>query len=882
MEWQNFAGRVFAVNNGTPSDIRCNTYSKGNNTFIIYDGYMGIPQNLFINTVAWVLLIMLFAILRKMAWNYGRIALVQRNEQRELLHKSDHYNVWTQLFYGDCDLAALGYRGTGPGVDADSVDSQDAVLIDQGFFSWITAIFRVKDTQILKRSGPDAIQYLSFQRYLLAYMGLLTIICLVVVLPVNFQGDLEGDRAAFGHTTMINLEPKSYLLWIHVLLSVVLLPIGVYFMRHFSVNLKFEENQTISCTLMITDIPKDKCSKSLLVQHFEEAYPDVVIQDMQFAYNIKDLIRTERLRETASEAKAWSECYNLKNKGNRLMIYPCPCSWVLCCCKCCGCRKEDAALYYGQQEDILLKAVDREKAVSMEKPLGICFITFQNEVMASKVTKDHHHTCKCGVNPPSSSVSRFLEPYRWSVTNAPIPDDLYWENLSSNSENWYLRAFCINFFIFLILFFLTTPFVVITSLDVLRIINVINQLNPLLGRFLPTLLLWTVAALMPVLVSYSDQFVRHWTRSSENHTVMRKTFIFLLFMIVILPSLGLTSAKAFVEWALMTKNQTMRWECVFLPDNGAFYVNYVITSSFVGTALELIRFPELFMYVVRLCAMRSVAERISVRKAILWEFPFGTQYAWFLLVFAVTVIYSISCPLIAPFGLIYMFFKHCVDRHNIIFAYGPSKINKNIHVTAINFVVASILLMQMMVLFFMLLRRGFAEITVFSIVFFCISTAIFVGQIFFNVFKGFSPILYSQFKNEDQGSVETAEVPSVGASPSHVIFTPHVLNRRKRKHQSALMESNTADGSPVQRTYGTNFSDGETEDDVRAPVDPSAFEPTASETTSVNTGPLYQDYEQRSSNGLQTIPNSGNRDLSNRIQNQPLQSHYDDVLSQPI
>ena len=74
-----------------------------------------------------------------------------------------------------------------------------------------------------------------------------------------------------------------------------------------------------------------------------------------------------------------------------------------------------------------------------------------------------------------------------------------------------------------------------------------------------------------------------------------KCFTFLLFMVVILPSLGLTSAQAFFEWAINV-NGTYRWECVFLPDNGAFFVNYVITSSFIGTALELMRFAELFMY----------------------------------------------------------------------------------------------------------------------------------------------------------------------------------------------------------------------------------------------------------------------------------------------
>lgn len=172
----------------------------------------------------------------------------------------------------------------------------------------------------------------------------------------------------------------------------------------------------------------------------------------------------------------------------------------------------------------------------------------------------------------------------------------------------------------------------------------------MISQFLPTLILWTVAALLPVLVSYSDQWLSHWTRSEQNHSIMRKTFMFLLFMVLILPSVGLTSAQAFVEWTWHWKNETYRWECLFLPDKGAFFVNYITTSAFIGTGLELIRFPELFVYALRLCLARSEAEIVNVRKAILWEFPFGVQYAWMLLIFAMTTIYSLSCPLITPFG----------------------------------------------------------------------------------------------------------------------------------------------------------------------------------------------------------------------------------------
>jgi hypothetical protein len=63
---------------------------------------------------------------------------------------------------------------------------------------------------------------------------------------------------------------------------------------------------------------------------------------------------------------------------------------------------------------------------------------------------------------------------------------------------------------------------------------------------------------------------------------------------------GLTSLQGFLEAVISstrltngTSNYTFEWNCIFLPDNGAFFVNYVITSAIVGTALELMRVSEL-------------------------------------------------------------------------------------------------------------------------------------------------------------------------------------------------------------------------------------------------------------------------------------------------
>ena len=252
----------------------------------------------------------------------------------------------------------------------------------------------------------------------------------------------------------------------------------------------------------------------------------------------------------------------------------------------------------------------------------------------------------------------------------------------------------VNFALFFFALFLTTPEVVFTQfnsvgakLNVSKIADIL-QLPSYIVDFVPTLMVWGFTALLPLLVSWSDRFLGHWTRSEENHSIMKKTFWYLLFMVVFLPTFGFTSLQAGIEffWA-NNGSDTYRWECIFLPDSGAFFVNYAITAALVGAGLELVRLPELLWYAVQLCLSRSAAETPYIRDSIKYEFRFGEQYARIMMLFTMTIMYSMSCPIITPFGTLYFITKHYVDRHNLMYAYKPSKINKKVHSTAISFVI---------------------------------------------------------------------------------------------------------------------------------------------------------------------------------------------------
>ncbi|XP_047020442.1 CSC1-like protein 2 [Helicoverpa zea] len=650
--------------NGT-DDEGCMLVNTTQNV-IITGAYNGIPQTLILNLVSWSCLIVLFTVLRRTAWNYGRMALVQRTKSR-----------WTNLFYRGGDGDALVNRRR---------SAEEAVNIDEGFFTWLPAVFRLTREQVLAKCGPDAVHYLSFQRHAITLMFIVTLVSIGLILPINFQGtNLNVDSSTFSRTTLSNLTGRSNWLWVHTLISISFLPISVLIMRRCTGRKPVPTSMT--GTIMITNISKADRNESTIRAYFAHNFPHIQIVDLRLAYNINLLNDVQEKKDMVTEALIYTDTY-FKKTGKRITVKP---AW-------CG-PEIDALEFYTNEEKRLKDEAKRCRAMVLNDPLGIAFLTLPSYQLAEHV------------------INNFSLHRGWVLSHATNPSDIIWENLSVQPGVWYLKAIVVNFFLFIVLFFLTTPAIIVNLFNTMVAKpESLGKISTVIFEFLPTLLLWTMAAVMPAIVAFSDKFLSHWTKSQQNYSIMTKTVSYLLLMTLILPSLGLASAEAFVTWTIHHENDTMRWDCVFLPDKGAFFVNYVITSGLIGTALELIRFPELFLYVWYLLQSKSKAEKSYVKRAILYEFPFGVHYAWSIAIFSITMVYSLACPLIAPFGLLYMMLKHVGDKHNLYFAYGPCDMSGvgggRIHATAVRLIRVSVLLLLINMAAWAGLRAGFEARTI--------------------------------------------------------------------------------------------------------------------------------------------------------------------------
>ena len=97
---------------------------------------------------------------------------------------------------------------------------------------------------------------------------------------------------------------------------------------------------------------------------------------------------------------------------------------------------------------------------------------------------------------------------------------------------------------------------------------------------------------------------------------------YLVFMVIMLPTFGVTSMLSGLEQVFSgNSTESIEWKCIFLPDSGAFFVNYLITAAMVGCGMELIRVPELLWYMIQMCWSRSKAEGPYVRSILaVYEF----------------------------------------------------------------------------------------------------------------------------------------------------------------------------------------------------------------------------------------------------------------------
>lgn len=475
----------------------------------------------------------------------------------------------------------------------------------------------------------------------------------------------------FEHSTLANISVKSKVQWVHFTLAFFIFILAIIGMQDLASQCGFQNWSNTNPIIMLERVPH--CTKGDLITYFGTE----VVSQITFTF---DQTRLEHIRAQYKHFQMAVD-YCKTHPGVKLYTL------------CWGASDKDAQVYYQDQLQFLSQAYQLEKNRAKKSPLGIVLVTFIDIQTAMKV---YHSFLSRGwfrkFKP--QNPCKLLKPEQWKVTYAPPLEEIYWHSLA-NTRSGFLRRLIANAILFIFVLLVTTPKHATHHMDEL--------LEPFLGsiaqsffKYLSSFYSFLFTLLFPIMVGYIDSwFGCNYTRSQEATSVMIKTYIYLVLSVIIFPTFGITYLTQVLQ--IMSDPDTSKaedlWKCFFLPDSGAVVINYMIFVALTGNPFELLRIPKFLVYFYRrFLRAKSKAECKAIAATLKTEFPIGEAYAQYLLMITMSIMFSFTCPLITPFGLLYAIVKYFVDRHNLFYEYKYCKVDDSVHNTATVLLVVSTIL----------------------------------------------------------------------------------------------------------------------------------------------------------------------------------------------
>lgn len=577
----------------------------------------------------------------------------------------------------------------------------------QAFFGWILPTIRTSEYTILQIVGLDAAVLLSFLKMSFKFFSVCSILALVVLIPVNYRNNIgaiedpEGDDSDWINLSSPSAPPTpsrdwldliteaSSYLTVHFIFTYIFTLLALKFI-HSNYKRFIRSRQLFSLelvhsiaarTVMVTSLPPHLQNEHSLAVYFENM--NLAVESVSLVREpgvLEDLLhkRTEALLKlenawvdyvgNPSTLENYDPSLNVRADGdglegqrNRLVIpkrkrptfRP---SWF-------SFKTVDAIEHFQHEfQDSNDKVLKRRQ---MKLPATTsAFVTFEKMSSAQIATQVVH----------APRLSESL------TCLAPEPRDIIWANMALSNTSLQIREFVVMGLMCLLLFFWVFP---VTALAGLLSYTEIKKVAPWLGRLidsspqikaivqnsLPSIALISLMALLPFILEFFTYQQGYRARSWIEYSLLKKYFLFLLINVVFIFLLASTYLELVLELANSPAKVPERLAASLQKGNARhFFLCYVILQGLGIMPLQLLNLgvliPSMFKRLFFTRTPRDFAE-LNAPPMI----NYGTVYPQAILVFVVTLLYSIIQPLIVFFGAAYFGIAYVVYKYKLLFVF---------------------------------------------------------------------------------------------------------------------------------------------------------------------------------------------------------------------
>ncbi|KAF8496414.1 hypothetical protein F5888DRAFT_1794643 [Russula emetica] len=640
------------------------------------------------------------------------------------------------------------------------------------FFGWVLPTLKVSEYSVLQIVGLDAAVLLNFFKMSFYLFSLCSAFAITILMPVNLKVWVPPHKSPPKRPDWFDLvsDANSYLS-LHLVFTYLftLLSLRMIFLNYkrfikarqlFSLQLV---HSIAARTVMVTGLPHHLRSERVLAEHFENMKLSVEsVSICREISTLEDLIEA-RTRALLKLEVAWVQYvgnpstvethdpsdHAIIGDGDlmsteaqvpdrfvvphhrRPTIRP---GWFS--------GRVDAIEFLEKQFLEADEAVKRHRRTGRFKPMDVGFVTFEKMSSAQIATQTVHTST----------------PFQLETCLAPEPRDIVWANVGRSTGALRFRDAIALGILALLFFFWGIP---ITGLASLLSYKEIKKVMPWLGRLidsnekiraivqnsLPSVALITLNAFLPFLLEAITYRQGFRARSLIEYSLMKKYFLFLLVNVVFIFLLAST------YWQLV---RDLANSPAKIPEK-------------LAQALQMGRAKHFFLsYVI----LQEILPELNAPPVI----NYGAVYPQAILIFVITLIYSIAQPLILIFGAVYFGVAYLVYKYKLLFVfYKPYESQGQAWPITFTRLIWGVVIFLIFMSGNFVLKRSFVlSFLVAPLVIFTITWSVYISR----SFRGLSKYVNLSAVFEVQRGEETEDVSRLRAGHP-VTWSQSNLNRRR-------------------------------------------------------------------------------------------------------
>ncbi|KAF5366245.1 hypothetical protein D9758_005743 [Tetrapyrgos nigripes] len=590
----------------------------------------------------------------------------------------------------------------------------------QAFFGWILPTIRTSEFTILQIVGLDAAVLLNFFKMSFYLFSVCSFFAVIALMPLIWQhnkklgrehpwdGEDDEEWPAYVSSRILTVVPSnstlpgddgwlglitdanSYLV-VHLIFTYIFTLLALYFIyknyRRFIRSRQLFSLELVHSiparTVMVTNLPRHLQGERALAEYFES-----MSMSVESVSVCRDVGGLKRLLDKRTEAllaleKAWAsyvgnpstvaeydpETVNFAD-GDMESGPTTPARLVVPHRKRPTLRpgwlqpKVDALEHLENQFRDIDDLVKKVRRTGRFKPTEVAFVTFEKMSSAQIACQTAH----------------FPNPFHVNTYPAPEPRDIVWANMVSSNKSIRVRDILVLAALTLLFFFWIFP---TNALAILLNYNEIKKTLPWLARLieknpkvqaivqnsLPSVAMITLNALLPFMLEALTYLQGYRARSWIEYSLMKKYFLFLLVNVVFIFLVATTYWQLVRDLANYPAKIPEKLAKALQSGKARnFFLSYTILQGLGIMPLQLLNLGIIIpRFILRMLSIRTPRDFAELNAPPMINY--GVVYPQAILIFTVTLLYSVVQPLIVIFGAVYFGMAYLVYKYKLLFVF---------------------------------------------------------------------------------------------------------------------------------------------------------------------------------------------------------------------